>query len=296
MSAAESYAMVGGDGAHSYSKNSTYQRLVVDAAKEMINEAIDNNLDIKNLGIFDSSKPFKMADLGCSTGPNTFIAVQNVIEAVEKKCLIEHQNPSALEFQVFFNDQYENDFNTLFKTLPPSRKYFAAGVPGPFQSCLFPKSTLHSVHSSYALHWLSKLPEKIVDRNSPAWNKGSIYCTGLLKEVTEAYSAQYNQDMESFLNARAQELVAGGLMVIALSGLPNDIPMSKTTEGIKYSAESLISHTRAVFGGFIKEHFGNDCVEQIFNHFTTKVEENFSSDLKSTDKVSLFMVLKRISN
>ncbi|KAJ0042135.1 hypothetical protein Pint_18684 [Pistacia integerrima] len=296
MSAAESYAMVGGDGAHSYFKNSTYQRLVVDAAKEMINEAIDNNLDIKNLGIFDSSKPFKMADLGCSTGPNTFIAVQNVIETVEKKCLIEHQNPSALEFQVFFNDQYENDFNTLFKTLPPSRKYFAAGVPGPFQSRLFPKSTLHLVHSSYALHWLSKLPEKIVDRNSPAWNKGSIYCTGLLKEVTEAYSAQYNQDMESFLNARAQELVAGGLMVIALSGLPNDIPMSKTSEGIKYSAEGLISHIRAVFGGLIQEHFGNDCVEQIFNHFTTKVEENFSSDLKSTDKVSLFMVLKSISN
>ncbi|KAJ0098467.1 hypothetical protein Patl1_21386 [Pistacia atlantica] len=124
---------------------------------------------------------------------------------------------------------------------------------------------------------------------------------------------QYNQDMESFFNARAQELVAGGLMVIALSGLPNDIPMSKTTEGtiynllgscliqmvesgIKYSAEGLISHIRAVFGGLIKEHFGNDCVEQIFNHFTTKVEENFSSDLKSTDKVSLFMVLKRISN
>lgn len=210
------------------------QRAVMNATKEMVEDAIADKLDFKTLEI-EASKTFQIADLGCSTGPNTFIAVQNIIEAVEQKYLIQRQNPnSALEFQVFFNDHNDNDFNTLFKTLPPERKYFATGVPGSFYSRLFPEKTLHFIHSSYSLHWLSRVPEEIVDSKSPAWNKSSIQCTGLVKEVTEAYAAQFNNDMESFLNARAQELVGGGLMVIVISILPNGIPMVKTAEGKIY--------------------------------------------------------------
>ncbi|GAY67528.1 hypothetical protein CUMW_257220 [Citrus unshiu] len=33
-----------------------------------------------------------------------------------------------------------------------------------------------------------------------------------VKEVAKAYSTQFKKDIESFLNARAQELVVGGLM------------------------------------------------------------------------------------
>lgn len=51
----------------------------------MINEAIAHLPDLKSLGIFDTSKPFQIGDFGCSTGPNTFIAMQNIIDAVEKK-------------------------------------------------------------------------------------------------------------------------------------------------------------------------------------------------------------------
>ncbi|KAJ4707014.1 S-adenosylmethionine-dependent methyltransferase [Melia azedarach] len=230
----ESYPMVGGHGGLSYANNSSYQKGVADAAKELINEAISGKLDFKSLG-FDTSSTFHLADLGSSVGPNTFIAVQNIIKAVEVKYYAEnHQYSSALAFQVLFNDLNGNDFNTLFKTLPSSRKYFAAGVPGSFYSRLFPKSSLHFVHSSYALHWLCKIPKEIVDSKSSAWNKDSIQCTGSVKEVVEAYSAQFKNDMESFLNARAQELVPGGLMVIVLPGLPDGIPMSQTIEGQFY--------------------------------------------------------------
>lgn len=207
--------------------------MVADAAKEMIKEAIGNKLDFKTLGLMDSSScKFQIADLGCSVGPNTFIAMQNIIENVDLKYHSQqHQNSnSTLEFQVFFNDHSNNDFNTLFTTLPVSRKYFAAGVPGSFHGRLFPKSTLHFAYSSYALHWLSQVPREIVDSTSPAWNKGSIYCTGLVKEVAEAYSAQYKNDMESFLNARAEELVPGGLMVITMPARQNGITMSEIAE------------------------------------------------------------------
>ncbi|KAJ0042138.1 hypothetical protein Pint_18681 [Pistacia integerrima] len=359
---AESHAMVGGYGAQSYAKNSSYQRAVVNAAKEMVKDAIADKLDFKTLE-FDASNTFKIADLGCSTGSNTFIAVQNILESVEQNYLNEHQNPSTLEFQVFFNDHYDNDFNTLFKTLPPSRKYFATGVPGSFYSRLFPKSTLHFVYSSYALHWLSKVPQEIVDSKSPAWNKGSIQCTGFVKEVAKAYAAQFKNDMECFLNARAEELVGGGLMVIVISTLPNGIPMSNTAEGkiydllgsclidlvkmgliseekvdsfnfplyyptceeleeiihrnglfstermkvfapivpgeMTFSAERSTSQIRAVFEGLMKEHFGGEFIDQIFNNFTAKqLEETFlkSGVLKNHNKIDLFIALKRIMN
>ncbi|KAH9751513.1 putative S-adenosylmethionine-dependent methyltransferase [Citrus sinensis] len=199
------------------------KRRVLERAKELINEAIADKLDLKLLKI-DTSSTFRVADLGCSTGPNTFIAMQNIIEAIELKLFqASHKNPATVEFQVFFNDHPENNFNTLFKTLPHSRKYFAAGVPGFFQDRLFPNSTLHIVHSSFALHWISKIPEEIAGGKSLAWNKESIQGKRFVKEVAEAYSTQFKKDIESFLNARAQELVAGGLMSQTTFGIFFDV-------------------------------------------------------------------------
>ncbi|KAJ4707001.1 S-adenosylmethionine-dependent methyltransferase [Melia azedarach] len=230
----ESYPMLGGDGPYSYAKNSTFQRGFVDATKGMVFAGIAEKLDLKSLGIYSSST-FQIADLGCSVGPNTFIAVQNIIEAVEQKYLeAANQHHSTLEFRVFFNDHSDNDFNTLFQTLPPNRKYFAAGVPGSFHNRLFPKSSLHIVHSSSALHWLSRVPKEITDSTTLAWNKGSIHCTGFVKEVATAYSAQFSNDFESFFNARAEEIVPGGLMLILIAVRPDGIPMSKNPEGIHY--------------------------------------------------------------
>ncbi|KAJ4850424.1 hypothetical protein Tsubulata_037162 [Turnera subulata] len=227
----EPLAMVGGDGPRSYSKNSQFQRAVADAAKGMITEGINQNLDFKNQNL-----DFRVADFGCSVGPNTFLAVENIIEAVNSKYenQLHSPNPVPLEFQVFFNDVTSNDFNTLFRTLPAYPKYFAAGVPGSFYGRLFPKSTIHFAHSSSAMHWLSKIPREILDSNSPAWNKGSIHCSGTVKEVVEAYSAQFRSDMDCFLDARAQEMVGGGLMAITILGLPEGARMFQTGYGIFY--------------------------------------------------------------
>ncbi|KAK6927902.1 SAM dependent carboxyl methyltransferase [Dillenia turbinata] len=221
--------MTGGDGPNSYARNSVHQKGLVDAAKQMINEAIANEFDIKNQ-IFDfSSNPcFKIADFGCSVGPNTFISVQNIIDVVKSKYQLFNLTSSNSigyipEFQVFFNDYIDNDFNTLLKSLPPSRNYHVAAVPGSFHGRLFPKSTLHFMYTSSALHWLSRVPQEVVDKSSPAWNKGKIYCTGTSKQVSDAYFGQFKTDMDSFLNARAQELVIGGLLCLVMFGLPNGI-------------------------------------------------------------------------
>ncbi|KAF9598979.1 hypothetical protein IFM89_033324 [Coptis chinensis] len=223
---AESFPMNRGEGVYSYTQNSSHQRDGVNSSKAVIDEAIAEKLDILK---FSTSDPFTIADFGCSTGPNTFLVVQNVVDAVKLK----YQKCPSLsmhipEFQVYFNDHIDNDFNTLFKSIPLEKQYFAASVPGSFYDRLFPKASLNFVHSSYALHWLSTLPSELLDKNSPAWNKGRITYANAPDEVVKAFKAQFAKDMSSFLNARAEEVVPGGLMGLLLIATPDDIPSPKS--------------------------------------------------------------------
>ncbi|KAJ4825182.1 hypothetical protein Tsubulata_022550, partial [Turnera subulata] len=216
--------MNGGEGSYSYANNSQYQKGGVDLANAIIHEEITNKLDVRRLC---SSNLFRIADLGCSIGQNTLNAVQNIVKAVDYRFQSQGRSSKDLEYQVFFNDRVSNDFNTLFRSLPPERTYFAAGVPGDFRRRLFPKSSLHFVHSSYGVLWLSKIPKEVQDKDSPAWNKGKIFYHR--KEVQEAYAAEFAREMKSFLEARAEELKCGGFMALLLVSVPEGANRSKST-------------------------------------------------------------------
>ncbi|XP_061365013.1 loganic acid O-methyltransferase-like [Gastrolobium bilobum] len=205
----ESYAMKGGEGPHSYAQNSYFQD----------QEAIAKSFYPRAYDAHTSS--ICLADMGCSTGPNTFLAMQIIIDAIEHQFQSHGLAAQSSKLQFFFNDQATKDFNTVFKNLPPNRKYFAVGVPGSFRGRLFPKETLHMVHSSSSLCWLSTVPKEITDRTYSAWNKGRIHCTNAPKEVAEAYATQYKMDLENFLNARTQELVENGLMIFQILVVPD---------------------------------------------------------------------------
>lgn len=182
-----------------------------------------------------SNNTIRIADLGCATGPNTFTTMESAMEAIKTKYQTQCPNsPLKPEFQVFFNDQVMNDFNTLFTSLPHEREYFAVGVPGSFYGRLFPQSSLQFVHSSFALHWLSKLPQELRDERSPAWNKGRIHYTNAPEEVVKAYAGQFDEDMERFLDARAKEMVSGGMLVMIMSGIPKWMPYSYIPNGMTY--------------------------------------------------------------
>lgn len=208
----------------------------MDNSKKFISEAIAELLDIETLS-FKSSNRIQIADLGCATGPNTFFAVQNIIEAVDQIYKTKHHNKNPqteLEYQVLFSDRVDNDFNTLFRSVATPRPYFAVGVPGSFYGRLFPKQSIHIMHSSNSLNWLSRVPDNVADINSPGWNGNSIYCRGDAKEVAEAYASQYEKDMEIFLNARAEELVGEGLMTLVLGVRQNGVPLCQTGMGKTY--------------------------------------------------------------
>ena len=207
----------------------------------MIHDAVIDKLHINEILSASSSHNiiFRIADLGCSVGPNTFSAMKNIIEAVQQKYQQsqgDHHSFSTQlpEFQVFFNDHVTSDFNTLFSSLPAERPYLAAGVPGSFHDRLFPSSSLHVIHSSYAIHWLSKLPKELLDKNSPAWNQGRVHYVNAPDEVCKVYAAQFAKDMAKFLDARAKELVLGGLMVLIMPSVPNGLFYSHLPSGVMF--------------------------------------------------------------
>ncbi|KAI7995262.1 Loganic acid O-methyltransferase [Camellia lanceoleosa] len=221
--------MNGGNGTYSYSKNSSIQREASIIVEALINEVIAEKLDIENIS--STSNPIRIADLGCASGTNTIFATQNIIEVVEKLYRSKGFESKIPEFQVLFNDLPTNDFNTLFtSSLPSENNYFVAAVPGSFHGRLFPEASLHIVHCSFGLHWLSKVPEEILNKDSPAWNKGKIYYTSASDEVANAYASQFDRDVDNFLNARAMEMVSGGLMLLLTTAAADGVSRSEMSQ------------------------------------------------------------------
>ena len=108
-----------------------------------------------------------IADLGCSSGPNTLFVVSELIKVVDS--IRQKTGQKSPEYQVFWNDLPGNDFNTIFRSLPSfqnklkkqlgagSGPCFFTGVPGSFYGRLFRNKSLHFVRCSYSLHWLSQV-------------------------------------------------------------------------------------------------------------------------------------------
>lgn len=196
----------------------------------MIIEKLDAETLISN------SNTFRIADLGCATGPNTFFLIDDIIKSVETTLGSNSLKTTKPEFLVFFNDLPKNDFNTLFTSLPQDRNYFAVGVPGSFYGRVLPESSVHIVVTLGATHWLSNVPKEVLDKSSKAWNKGKVHYSDSPEEVVKAYEEQFGRDMEKFLEARAKEIVSGGLLVVGMCGIPKEMPFSNLADSIMYTS------------------------------------------------------------
>ena len=107
-------------------------------------------------------KSLAIADLGCSSGPNPLFMTCELIETLEKLCReLSHESP---EYTIFLNDLSGNDFNNLFKSLDCFKhkltslgQCYITGLPASFYERILPAGSLHFVHSSYSLHWISQV-------------------------------------------------------------------------------------------------------------------------------------------
>ncbi|KAI9125403.1 hypothetical protein K1719_004019 [Acacia pycnantha] len=252
MDVAQVLQMKGGTTETSYSNNSSYQKKVISSTKTVREEAIACFCREKII-----PKTLAVADLGCSSGPNTLFVIHELIETVEKICRdLHHESP---EYIIFLNDLPSNDFNTIFKSLESFKQKlsnnignkngpcYITGVPGSFYGRIFPSKSLHFVHSSNSLHWMSQVPEGVEN------NKGNVCMTSTSpSNVCDAYYHQFQRDFSLFLKCRAQELVEGGHMVLTLLGRRsnNDPSLNKSCHIWDIVAEAL---NDMVLEGKIKE-------------------------------------------
>jgi len=111
-----------------------------------------------------------IADLGCSSGPNTLLFISNVINIIAGQCSKSIGECDPVELQIFLNDLPGNDFNQLFSSLeklnqgtiveqvgytPPV--YYISGLPKSYYNRLFPRRSVHVFHSACCLHWRSQV-------------------------------------------------------------------------------------------------------------------------------------------
>ncbi|KAK7280683.1 hypothetical protein RJT34_25750 [Clitoria ternatea] len=229
-----------GVGETSYAMNSAVQDKIISAAKPATKRAIVEIL------CSSSSWPEKMgiADLGCSSGPNALRVISEIVDSVYATTRALDRGV-APELVLYLNDLFSNDFNNIFGSLPSFyRKQsqekgigfgscFVSAVPGTFYGRLFPSKTLHFVHSSSSLHWLSQVPEGL----GGGLNKGKIYISkSSPKCVVDAYSEQFRSDFSVFLKSRSQEMLPWGRMVLSLMGRDS---MDPTTPNCCYQWELL---------------------------------------------------------
>ncbi|XP_050204502.1 probable caffeine synthase MTL3 [Mercurialis annua] len=225
--------MNGGEGQNSYYRNSLFQKKVILKAKPILEESI-SELCRTNL-----PKCLKMAELGCSSGPNALLPLWEIIQTIDSACCELNKKPPML--QVFLNDLPGTDFNTIFRLLVPRFQEklkqekggefggcFISASPGSFYGRLFPPQSLHLVHSSCSVHWCSQVPEGLVTESGIAMNKGNICVAKTSPEsVLKAYLDQFEMDFTTFLKLRSEEIVSRGRMILTITAKNNDNPHCK---------------------------------------------------------------------
>ncbi|KAM7272261.1 hypothetical protein ACFE04_026924 [Oxalis oulophora] len=280
-----------GDGEHSYAKNSLIQKIVISKTKPILEDAIKEMFGGANL----TMPTFTIAELGCSSGPNTLLTISYIIDAV---CRIyqEKNITKASDFQVFLNDLPGNDFNTVFESLPDflhklkkekgglMGSCFISGHPNSFYEKLFPSNTLHFVHSSYSIHWLSKVPDGLI-------NKGNIYMAkNSPPHVFQAYLKQYQKDFFLLLSLRAKEMVSDGRMVLTFIGRTMINPSE--SRDCCYQWEAL---TKSLFGlvdeGLIEEADIDSFNAPMYNPHVEEVREIVKMEGSFTiEKLEIFQI------
>ncbi|KAK4409670.1 Loganic acid O-methyltransferase [Sesamum angolense] len=313
------YPMNPGDGPHSYVQNSSYQGGVVDIAKPIIEDEIARKLDIKNLS---STSPncFWVADFGCSTGHNSFPAMQFVTQAIYQK----HASsglitPKVPELFVVFNDVLTNDFNTLFSSLPLYRNYNAIGVPGDFHCRLLPESStlLTLLGHSTGLRGCQRRWRK-VSSGDGEWraNGPSNSCSSCLLEPETEYTLPSDV---SLLGSCLMDMAKKGRFSEAKVdsfNLPFYFTTRKELKAIlershSFSLERLEilnnpgKHTlptvearaacfRAVHEGLLTNHFGSEIIDELFHMYAEKLAASPVFSNPNNDKsIVILAVLKR---
>ncbi|KAL4199113.1 hypothetical protein AMTRI_Chr03g49600 [Amborella trichopoda] len=254
-----------GVGVTSYAQNSSLQKNGLDRVKPITEEAAINMLCSTNY-----PRSLVIADLGCASGPNTFSVLITIIKTICGR----YREASLLlpEFQVYLNDLLGNDFNSVFRALPSFHESigekegvfgscFVAGVPGSFYGRLFPSNSLHFVHSSYSLHWLSR---------------------GLVeKEKVDSYDVPFYAPS---LKEVEEEVMREGSFQIEQVEVLN-------THRKHNHCRKIVMAVRSINEPMLKQHFGEKINDNLFEKYGEILEKEMAQ--VETKEISFSIVLRK---
>jgi gibberellin A4 carboxyl methyltransferase len=170
-----------------------------------------------------------LADFGCSEGRNSIAVMQRLVVALRQR--------TSRPIQTIHSDLPTNDYSELFRGLRPqdqsvfaSPETYSAAVGGSMFEQLLPPRSIHVATTFNAIGFLSRRP---VDRlpnyilpNGPSARRGN---GSVSPADRRAFAAQALDDVDTFLRARAAELVPGGKLLVQVFGCGDRL---RTCDGI----------------------------------------------------------------
>jgi len=198
------------EGEGAYNRSSRVQAAGIAAAIPLFEEAATR------VPLADGRPPIVIADYGASEGHNSLAPMAVAIGALRKRVGRERA------ISVVHTDLPQSDFNGLFRTLqddPDSYlrndpQAFASAVGRSFYEQILPGDSVTLGWSSWSVQWLSRTPAPIPDHVHIASSRDPA--------AHAAYEAQADADWRAFLIHRAQELRAGGRMVVLTMALTDE--------------------------------------------------------------------------
>nr|AAQ94896.1 putative N-methyltransferase [Coffea canephora] len=250
MEVQEVLRMNGGEGDTSYAKNSSYNLFLI-RVKPVLEQCIQ---ELLRANLPNINKCIKVADLGCASGSNTLSTVRGIVQIIDK---VGQEKKNELErptIQVFLNDLFQNDFNSVFKSLPSfyrklekenGRKIgscLIGAMPGSFYGRLFPEESMHFLHSCYCLHWLSQVPSGLVTELGISANKGCIYSSKASRPpIKKAYLDQFTKDFTTFLKIHSEELISRGRMLLTWICKEDEFENPNSIDLLEMSLNDLVT-------------------------------------------------------
>ena len=157
--------------------------------------------------------PITIADYGAANGYNSLLPIGAAINILRARTRPDHAILTA------HTDLPDNDFGALFATLAGDPDSYLAKDPATFASAVgrsfyqqvLPTKSIVLGWSSWATHWLSRVPAPIGDHIHIAYSADP--------DTRQAFARQAALDWTDFVAFRGRELAPGGRLVVLTLGL-----------------------------------------------------------------------------
>ncbi|KAK9099137.1 hypothetical protein Syun_026182 [Stephania yunnanensis] len=273
--------MNGGEGEASYASNSSLQRAVITMVKPILEETI---LDLVSDEAFLASKVLCIADLGCSSGPNSLSVISHIVDTITTTCHKQHRQPP--EFQVLLNDLPGNDFNTVFKSLPS----------------FYDKLKREVIKGGRAVLTLTgrRTDDPSCDENCVPWKMITLALKDIAEEghIEEAQIDSFNFPYYAPSATEVQDIILlqGSFSLTRLEGFEIGWDSNMTTGNTSFDnlmrARYVSKYVRAISEPMLSSHFGAFVMDALFRRHIERVVELYNKEEPKFNSLVITLIRK----